>query len=306
MTRSGLAIALIGFVGMCPQTGCQRADKAEARPSSYALQGVVHKVDRPGRTVTVAHEAIPGFMPAMTMPLRVAQTSDLDDVEPGDEVEGRLVVGGPNGTRLEGLTVTKPALASPGPEPPTTPVLTVGQPVPDFDMTDQDGRPMRLSDLRGHAVVLTFVYTRCPLPEFCPAQDRKFADLARRLAVVPSRASAVCLLSVSFDPEHDTPEALARHAASQGARPPVWRFAVASHDELARVAPGLGLSYGPLGGSGGFVHDLSTAVIGPDGRLARLDRGGSWDPSAVLASALEAAGAISPTRTPADSGHGNL
>jgi protein SCO1/2 len=139
---------------------------------------------------------------------------------------------------------------------------------------------LRLSDLRGKVVALTFIYTRCPLPDFCPAMDAKFADLARRLSVVPGRADRVRLLSVSFDPEHDTPTVLAAHAGRRGAAPPLWTFAVASHEELGRVAGPLGLTVAP--GSREISHNLRTAVIGPDGRLVRLEAGRGWDVPEVL------------------------
>ncbi len=127
-------------------------------------------------------------------------------------------------------------------------MLEPGEPVPDFAMTTQDGKTLRLSDLRGKVVVLTFIYTRCPLPDFCPLMDGKFAELARTVAAVPGRAEQVRLLSVSFDPEHDTPEVLAKHAKLRGAKPPLWTFAVASHEELRKVAAPLGLTYGPREG----------------------------------------------------------
>ena len=134
-------------------------------------------------------------------------------------------------------------------------------------------------------VGLTFIYTRCPVPEFCPLMDRKFADLAGRLSAVPARAARVRLLSVSFDPEHDTPEVLKKHADSRGATPPLWTFAVASHRELARVALPLGLTYGPTPNE--IIHSLSTALIDAEGRLVRLEAGsggGKWNPADFLKS----------------------
>ena len=114
--------------------------------------------------------------------------------------------------------------------------------------------------------------------------DKKFADLVRRLALRGDRAEGVRLLSVSFDPEHDTPEILARHAALVGAKPPMWRFAVASHDELRKVAEPLGLMYAPM--TNEIAHSLSTAVISPDGRLVRLERGGGWTVSDLMPAIL--------------------
>jgi protein SCO1/2 len=156
-------------------------------------------------------------------------------------------------------------------------VLKPGETVPDFAMTTQDGKPLHLSDLRGNVVVLTFIYTRCPLPDFCPLIDRKFKALADKLALVPARAEHARLLSVSFDPEHDTPETLRKHARLKGAEPPLWSFAVASHDELQKVAPSLGLSYLP--GENEIAHSLSTAIIDAEGKLVRLETGRSWDPT---------------------------
>ena len=150
--------------------------------------------------------------------------------------------------------------------PPPATLLKPGEPVPDFAMTTQDGSTLRLSDLRGEVVVLTFIYTRCPMPEFCPAMDAKFAELARRISAAPGRSDRVRLLSVSFDPEHDTPEVLAAHAARRGARPPLWTFAAASHRSWPRSPGPLGLTYVP--GTREIEHNLRAAVIGPDGRLA--------------------------------------
>jgi protein SCO1/2 len=244
----------------------------------------VRKVQKEAREVMIRHEAIPGFMEAMTMPFRLEDPALLDDLKPGDRVEGKLRVEFEDGQtkdyQLKDLAVTKPALAAPmvldlgggaarlrpGPQR-----LEPGEVVPDFAMTDQDGRALRLSDLRGHVVALTFIYTRCPLPDFCPMMDRKFADLARSIEAFPERAKQIRLLSISFDPDHDTPEVLRKHAQIRGGAAPLWTFAVASHEELARVMGPLGLIYGP--GKGEILHNLCTAVIDPAGRLARLEVG---------------------------------
>jgi protein SCO1/2 len=140
-------------------------------------------------------------------------------------------------------------------------------------MTTQEGKSQRLSELRGNVVALTFIYTRCPLPDFCPLMDRKFGELASRLSAVPERARRIRLISLSFDPDHDTPQVLAKHAQSRGAAPPLWSFAVASHPELAKVAPALGLFYDPTRSE--IAHNLVTAIIDPEGKLARLEVGAS-------------------------------
>jgi protein SCO1/2 len=274
-------------VGSPPLSKDARAGSGKASATEtvrYKLVGEVRRVDPKDKEVTIRHEAIPGFMDAMTMPFRLEEQEALDELKAGDRVEGQLEVtrqgGRTAGYRLRDLVVTQPAPAasltlelSGG-----SPVLKVrpkrlepGDPVPDFTLTGQDGKPFRLSDLRGKVAVLTFIYTRCPLPDFCPAMDRRFADLATVVNTVPGRADHIRLVSISFDPEHDTPEILGKHAKSRGASPPLWSYAVASHEELARVGPLLGLIYGP--GKNEIMHNLCTAVIDPEGKLARLEVG---------------------------------
>ena len=298
--RSGarrVARAAVGVAcGLALSCACARRDEPTAadRPAAtpkvetkdYALKGEVRKVAREDHSLVIRHEAMPGFMGAMTMPFRIPKEIDLDDFHEGDYVEGTLTVESQGGEtsdyKVRDLAVSKPALAPPAPlvvDETGKPVpivagpkrLQPGEAVPDFTMTGQDGSTFKLSDLRGHDVVLTFIYTRCPLPEFCPAMDRRFADLAQSLSTSPARSEKVRLISLSFDPENDTPEVLRKHAEIRGAKPPLWTFAVASHAELGKVAAPLGLMYGP--GKNEIIHNLCTAVIGPDGKLVRLEVG---------------------------------
>ena len=280
--------------------GCGKKPPPTARilevKRDYKLTGVVRQVDPKGGTVTIRHEEIPEFMPAMTMPFSIKDVSSLEDVRPGDEVEGVLNVKFDGKEvkdyELVNLVVTRPALG-PGLSlslqggTPTlsaaTSVLKPGDQLPDFSMTTQEGKTLRLSDLKGKVVGLTFIFTRCPLPDFCPRMDRKFAEAAGRIEAVTRRAEGIRLISVSFDPEHDTPEILAKHAAAQGAKPPSWTFAVASHPELAKVAPALGLIYGPQGTD--IIHNLLIAVIDPEGKLVRLETGNAaraWETADFL------------------------
>ena len=255
--------------------------------ANYTLRGVVQAVDAAAGEVTIAHEAMPGFMGAMTMPFTVKDRASLADVQPGDVVTGPMVVEFSGGRvkdyELTGLTptgLTAPTRAQAQADAPARPgPLRVGDVVPDFAVTTQDGATLRLSDLRGKVVALTFIYTRCPLPDFCPALDGKFAELNRRVAAVADRADRVRLLSISFDPAHDTPEVLRKHAAIRGAKPP-WSFAVASPEELARVGPLLGLDYYPERDQ--FAHNLTAAVIDAEGRLARLEVGRGWAAADLL------------------------
>ena len=283
-------ISLTGCGGQ-PQNPPAKPDKTEkpksveAKPTSpkqYKLTGVVREIDKESGQVMIRHDEIPGYMKAMTMPFDLKGKEVLGDLFVGDEVEGVLVVKADD-IELNDVVITRPAEPSAlnfGPNgleiksKPAT--LLPGEEVPDFKVILQDGTPAKLSDYRGKLVVLTFIYTRCPLPNFCPLMDRKFGELAARLQPLP-KADQVRLLSVSFDPEHDTPAVLASHAKSRGAKMPLWTYAVASHEELGKFGPKLGLMYGPTEKE--IMHNLSTAVIGPDGKLIRLDygtAGGAW------------------------------
>ena len=265
-------------------TGQPSPTRPTIEHKEFKLIGEVKKVDKEAREITIRHEKIAGFMEAMTMPFRIDDQEVLDEVQSGDQVEGKLQVEQDNGQtkdyRLVDLQVVKAALSPPlvldlsgsAPQLRIKPKrLAPGDPVPDFAITGQDGKPFKISDLRGYVVVLTFIYTRCPLPDFCPYMDRKFSDLAMSISAFPERAAKIRLLSVSFDPDHDTPEILRKHARIRGAIPPLWTFAVASHEELARITAPLGLVYGP--GKDEIIHNLCTAIIDQNGRLARLEVG---------------------------------
>jgi protein SCO1/2 len=288
-----LRLSVIGTLVSLPLAGCGGTESNQKKTvsspqqeqqvttsKSFTMKGTVREINAAEKEVTIAHDAMPGFMGAMTMPFNVPKAELLEDVQPGDEVEGKIdVVFERNRVKsyqLKTLEVTNPAPVTMklnlGPSGATLstkkPVLKPGEVVPDFVMTTQDGKAIKLSDLRGKVVVLTFIYTRCPLPDFCPASDAAFGELAKVLGEVRERADQVRLLSLSFDPEHDTPEVLRAHAQRRGAKPPLWSFAVARHDELEKVAEPLGLSYGPMKNE--IIHNLSTAVIGPDGKLVQL------------------------------------
>jgi protein SCO1/2 len=298
-----LAALLLGGCHHEPEPGPATARSTQDAPGQtttreYRLTGLVRAVHQESGQVVIRHEEIAGFMKAMTMPFSLKDRAIFDDLQVGDEVEGTLRVSYEGSVvkdyELTNLVVARPALAEP---PPLTlsvrggqPQLTVaprrlqpGELVSDFTMTMQDGRQVRLAELRGKVVVLTFIYTRCPLPDFCPLMDRKFAALAAAVEAFPERASHVRLISLSFDPEHDTPQVLTKHAQTQGAHPPLWSFAVATHDELAKVAPVLGLTYGPTPKE--IMHNLSTAVIDEDGKLDKLyvgPLGRTWTTTDVL------------------------
>ena len=269
--------------GEAPPTGGKR----------YPITGRVVEVDAASRSVTLAHEDIPGFMPAMTMPFVVLEKDAalLQQVAPGDSLQAVLVV---KDSRywLEELVLVKTAVPLPGQvqaAPPRQP--QPGDALPDVALVDQDGRALRLADYHGRALALTFVFTRCPMPDFCPFLMRGFARVHETLVAQPSRARETALLTVSFDVEHDTPAVLRGYGLPfQKTKPPFshWRLASGRLDEVRRLGAALGLDFREEDRS--FTHNLRTAVIGKDGRLRRLFRGNDWKVEELQAELEAAAG----------------
>jgi protein SCO1/2 len=248
----------------------------------YALTGVVASVNLAVREAVVAHDDIPAFMPAMTMPFPMDDDKVLSALKRGDQIAGTLVVGETR-YRLEDVKVTReapanmppPASPSPGAEP------AAGAALPDVALVNQDGRKIRVSDYRGKALAVTFVFTRCPLPDFCPRMGTSFAAVAGVAGQDQGLRDRVHLLTVTFDPKFDTPEVL-RLWGRRYSKSELFELATGEPEEIGRLASFLSLEYDEEAG-GAFTHNLRTAVIGPDGKLFRLHRGNDWSPEALLA-----------------------
>ncbi len=291
MTTGVRSLAPLLFLSLLAP-GCKRPAPA-ADGSRYPLAGKVAEVDVAGRTITISHGDIPGFMPAMTMPFVVLEKdkASLEGVRPGDQVEATLVS---RDSRfwLEGLTVVRKGTPDPNaaPPPPRVHVAEPGDPLPSVTLVDQDGRRFRLADLRGKALALTFIYTRCPLPDYCPLMMKNFQRAEALLVADPVLRAGSRLLTVSFDPQHDTPQLLRRFGAGfQVTDPPFthWTLATGEAQAIRTLGEALELSY--VEESRTFTHNLRTAVVGPDGKLRRLFRGNAWQPEELVAELRKAA-----------------
>jgi protein SCO1/2 len=291
MVRRSLVPLLLLAAGLAP--ACRRDPLPEAAGRRYPIKGQVVEVDPAGRRVTLAHEEIPGFMPAMTMPFVVLEREQalLESMAAGDTVTAELVVADSR-YWLESVVVAKAGVPLVGASPPAPArEPEPGDPVPDVALVDQDGRALRLSDYRGRALALTFVFTRCPMPEFCPFLMHGFARAHERLVADAALAGRTALLTVSFDVEHDTPPVLRAYGRPfQKTDPPFshWWLATGPLEEIRRLAEALGLVFREEDRS--FTHNLRTAVIGPDGKLRRLFRGNEWEPAALVDELRAAAG----------------
>jgi len=261
-------------------TGCSRT----APTKEYQLQGQILDVKPETSEVLVKHGDIPGFMPAMTMPYKVEDAKILADKQPGDLITATLVVGETE-AHLSKIDKTGHAAIedATGPEITESQMLKPGDPVPDTPLVDERNGARPLTSLKGHRVALTFMYTRCPQPDFCPLMDRNFAAIQNEIKKTPGLGD-VRLVSVSFDPANDTPAVLQAHAKTLQADPAVWHFVTASAGDIKGFTAKFGVTAEPSDESPAVLtHNLSTAVIDAEGRLVKIRPGNMWTPADLIA-----------------------
>ncbi|MFY9611460.1 MAG: copper-binding protein [Blastocatellia bacterium] len=290
--RSVTSALLIFAIVASASLACrQRAAGPEQR---YPVKGKVVNVDKRGSAVTVAHEAIPGYMDAMTMPFKLKDPALLDVMADGDRLQAMLVVSGTRSWLEEVVVVREEAdtnMNSAGSLEPRP-----GDDVPDFALVNQDGKRITVRQYRGRALVVTFIYTRCPLPDYCPLMTAHFGDLEKALATEPALYAKTHLLSITVDPEYDTPQVLRKYGAKEMTggeetrQPPFahWELATGSKEQVKAVATYFGMQYWREGDQ--IIHSLRTAVIGPDGNLVKLYPGNEWKPEDILSELHRIAG----------------
>ena len=280
---SQLLVSLsIGFLLFTIACGPRR----NANEKRYPLKGKVIEVNKAERTATIKHEDIAGYMPGMTMPFKIKNDADLEMLKAGDEVSATLIVTDVDSwievtAIVEGSAPLAPTAAVPGEPKP-------GDEIPDFQLINQDGKRVHLSQYRGNAVALTFVYTRCPQPDQCTLMSTNFAAVDKALQSQPDAYARTHLLTISFDPDYDTPKVMRSYGASHTGRYSDetfqhWEFLTGSADEVKGIAQFFGLRYfhDTSSGEEQVIHSLRTAVIGPDGKLFKLYRGNDWKPDQI-------------------------
>lgn len=255
----------------------------------YHLTGRVVSTDKRGNSVLIDGDAIPDFMEAMTMPYTVKDLTLLDKLTPGDKITADVVVQGDD-SWIENVAVTGHTNAPPKPLSELH-LPAAGDPVPDFKLINQDNRPISLSQYRGRTLLVTFIYTQCPFPDFCPRLSHQFAEINRQLRSNPALYAKTRLLSISFDPVHDTPKALRAYAFSVSGIKNAsvfqhWDFAVSKASDLPAIATFFGLAYVQEGAV--INHSVSTAVVGPDGRIFKWYQDTDWQPADLIKDAAAA------------------
>jgi len=278
MRRSCLPLLLFAvhlIVAACDRAPLRPPIAAE-QTATYEVRGVVRKVDPEKQRAVIAHETIHGYMDAMAMEFSVPDANDFAALQPGATVSFRLSVTDTRSwiDRVQKITADAVVL----PETPLAAGIAVGAVVPDCALVDQSGRQFRLSDFKGRTLAFTFIFTRCPLPDFCPRMNEQFSAAQRELAGGPS--ANWHLLSISIDPSYDTPERLAAYAPRFQADAARWTFATGEADEIGKLAGAFGLQTMREGAE--LNHTLRTVVLDPACRVQTIFPGNEWKPDEFI------------------------
>lgn len=255
----------------------------------YTLQGQILSVAADHKEATIKHEDIKGFMPAMTMPYKVRDAKEYENLAPGDLITATLVVVSNDAYVKDVKKVGNAPLEKPIAEAGTPTassgfeLLKDGQPVPNVSFVTQDNKQIDFESFKGDAVVVTFIYTRCPMPTFCPLMDRHFATMQAKLKE-KNNDLKVHLLSVSFDPATDRPPVLKKHSQELGADPKIWTFVTGDRDDIDQWASRFGVSVSrAMNDPRDITHNLRTAIVDRQGNLVQTYTGNEWTPEQVLA-----------------------
>lgn len=269
---------------------CQKPEKqpvASADAKRFPLKGKVVSVDTTKKEAEIAHEEIPNYMEAMTMPFPIRDADILNTMTKDSEIKAELVVD-KGDYWLENIVLT----AAPNPNQPPPPVderfAQIDKEVPNFSLINQDGKKISFDDFRGKALAVTFIYSRCPLPNYCILMSKNFSDLALKLENDPALKDKVRLLSISFDPATDTPETLKKYGLGYLGKDAkadftLWQLATGKDEDVRKIADFFGLRYEvDENDKTQFNHSLRTIVIAPDGKVKKVFSGSDWTNDELL------------------------
>ena len=293
MFRLSALLILAALLALC---GCDRS--AETRPRDgavaphttnqrvFEVKGIVLAVKPNQKSVEIKHDAVPDYMPAMTMPFDVKDTNELAGLQPGDAVSFRLIDTGTEGWIDQIRKLAIPATNSIPTAAPFRRVrevepLSVGDPLPDYHLTNQLGQPLSTAQFKGQALAITFLFTRCPFPNFCPLMANHFAEAQQKLLAMPNAPTNWQLLTVSFDPEFDKPAILKAYAARYKYDPAHWSFATGDLIDITALAEQVGLTFWH-DETGSISHNLRTVVVDASGRLRKIFTGNQWNSDELI------------------------
>jgi protein SCO1/2 len=290
-------VALAGFAVSCGREQSAAPATPTAAQSTqqvFQVKGVVVELMPAEKSVRIKHEEIPDYMPAMTMPFDVRDTNELAGLEAGDTVIFRMTVTETDGwiDQIQKLLVPRTnTLPTTGPfrfvrdvEP-----LNIGDAMPEYRFTNQLGQAVSLSQFRGQAYALTFIFTRCPYPTFCPLMSNNFRQAQDALLKMPNAPTNWHLLTLSFDPEWDTPIRLKNYAAGIGYNPKHWSFLTGDLVDITAITEQTGLYFARETDGVGISHNLRTVVVDAQGRVQNIMPENKWTADELVTELVKAA-----------------
>lgn len=284
-------LVCIALLGGCrqktnPETGAASGQPvSDANAKHYPVRGKIMAVDASHNEIVLDAAAIPGFMEAMTMPYKLKNPSIISELHPGDSITATLTATD-SSDLLDEIVIVAQAKPDYKPSYFYHPIQP-GDQVPDFRLLNQSDKQIHLAQFRGKILLMTFIYTRCPLADFCPRMSRNFAQVDKTLAADPDLYKKTHLLSVSFDPEYDTPKVLRSYGGSYTGNYTNetfahWDFAAPNKSDLPAVLRFFDVGATPEKDRT-ITHSLSTLVIGPDGKVIKWYPTNDWTPEQVVA-----------------------
>jgi protein SCO1/2 len=260
-------------------------------PRSFPAKGIVEEVRPEAGTVVIRHEAISNYMAAMTMPFKVKSQTDLANVRAGDKISFELHVADNESwidriVKIGTVSLVKNTKLADAP-PAQIPVAPANNPLLDYKFTNELGQAVSLNGFRGQALALTFFYTRCPLPEFCPRLSKNFQEASEQLEAMTNAPANWHLLSISFDTEFDSPAMLKAYGDSYQYNPARWSFLTGPPDKIAELARESGVTY--QSDNGTINHNFRTLIIDATGHLQMIFPTGGNLSSQIAAEIIKAA-----------------
>ena len=267
------------------------ANQGEGDVRSFSVRGVLTEIGSNSRTVMIQHEAVAGYMPAMTMPFKVQKPNQLTGLRTGDRISFRLRVTNTESwiDQIRWIGALPVAEHGPSIEPPATQDENSRprHPLLSFKFTNELGQAVALGDFRGKALAVTFFFTRCPIPEYCPRLSKNFQEAAKKLSAIPGGPTNWHFLSVSFDSEFDNPSVLKAYGELYQYDPTHWSFLTGPAEQIGQLARLSDVTFEREGGT--FNHNFRTLILDKTGNLQMVFPTGGDLAEAIVAEILKAA-----------------
>jgi protein SCO1 len=261
--------------------GCGRGEKTHY----YEARGVIRGISPDRSSLDIQHEDIPNFMPSMTMPFLARDQKEMTRLKVDDAISFRMMVTKSDFWIDHVRKIRREDVDVRDPKPKPTPDnqssrLKEGDAMPAFSLTDEDGKLISAETFRRRPLVLTFIFTRCAVPNFCPRMTSNFSELQNLIKAENGAAAKTHLLSITLDPEFDTPQILKQYGAHSNEDPSVWSLASGDPKEINALTQAFSVYRQTEGGT--LSHGLATALVGPDGKIVKIWRGNAWKPEEII------------------------